>query len=541
MPNVKRVFTVDGQPFFPIAGQARNSSGYNDAESETAFKAVKLFNGNTLEIPVYWEQVEPEEGKFDFASVDGLLANARRSGIKLVLLWFATWKNGDMDYAPAWVKTNPKRFKRVVAPSGLDIWNLSTHCPENLQADKRAFVELCKYLKAKDSAERTVIAIQVQNEPGILGCDRDYGPEAQAVFDSPVPADIVARMKAIGKGRVYDLWQAAGSKASGTWPEMFGRAGGELMTAWSIATYIDKIAGAGKVVHDIPMYINVWLGEAEHWAIAGEDYPSGGGVTKVLDLYKWCTPHIDLIAPDIYIADSRGYEATCANYARDDNPLFVPESAPIGSNAWNVFRAVGEYNTIGYALFGIEHLVGSDGAVEPAHQPIVDSFRCIAAAIPLLLKYQGTDKIHAVIQEEQMDAMRLDLGDYLGWIVFGTGPAPRATKDWRHNPGPLSSVGTTDGSRSRGLVIQVSPKEFYLVGVNFRLFLRPKLSPELSRDATLANLPWLARQTRYVGVDEGHFNEQGEFIVDRRRNGDEHDTGLWVEADTGVVRAILCD
>jgi hypothetical protein len=541
MPNVKRVFTVNGQPFFPIAGQARNSSGYNDAESETAFKAVKLFNGNTLEIPVYWEQLEPEEGKFDFASVDGLLANARHSGIKLVLLWFATWKNGDMDYAPAWVKTNPKRFKRVVAPSGLDIWNLSTHCPENLEADKRAFVELCKHLKAKDSAEHTVIAIQVQNEPGILGCDRDYAPEAQAVFNSPVPADIVARMKAIGKGRVYDLWQAAGGKASGTWSEMFGWAGGELMTAWSIATYIDKIAGAGKAVHDIPMYINVWLGEAEHWAIAGEDYPSGGGVTKVLDLYKWCTPHIDLIAPDIYIADSRGYEATCANYARDDNPLFVPESAPIGTNTWNMFRAVGEYNAIGYALFGIEHLVGSDGAVEPARQPLVDSFRCIAAAIPLLLKYQGTGKIHTVIQEEQMDAMRLDLGDYLGWIMFGSGPAPHARKDWRHSPGPVPSVVPTEGSRSRGLMIQASPKEFYLVGVNFRLFLRPKLSPELSRDATLANLPWLARQTRYVSVDEGHFNEQGEFVVDRRRNGDEHDTGLWVEADTGVVRAILCD
>ena len=541
MPNIKRVFTVNGKPFFPIAGQARNSSGYNDAESETAFKAVKLFNGNTLEIPVYWEQIEPEEGRFDFASVDRLLAKARQHNVKLVLLWFASWKNGDMDYAPAWVKTNPKRFKRVIAPSGLDIWDLSTHCPENLQADKRAFVEFCRHVKAKDGAERTVIAIQVQNEPGTLGCDRDHSPEAQAAFNSAVPADIVAKMKATGKGRVYDLWQAAGGKASGTWPEMFGWAGGELMTAWSIATYIDKIAEAGKAVYDIPMYINVWLGEADPWAIAGEDYPSGGAVTKVLDLYKWCAPHIDLIAPDIYVADSQGYAVVCSNYARDDNPLFVPESAAIGANSWNVFRAVGEFNAIGYALFGIEHLVGNDGGVEPVRQPIVDSFRCIASAIPLLLKYQGAGKIHTVIQEEQMDAMRLDLGDYLGWIMFGSGPAPRVRKDWRHNPGRLPSVVPTEGSRSRGLVIQAGPKEFYLVGVNFRLFLRPKLAPELSRDATRANPPWLARQTHYVSVDEGHFDEQGGFVADRRRNGDEHDTGLWVEADTGVVRAILCD
>jgi len=37
--------------------QADNASGYNGNESETAFKATKLIHGNTLEIPVYWEQV----------------------------------------------------------------------------------------------------------------------------------------------------------------------------------------------------------------------------------------------------------------------------------------------------------------------------------------------------------------------------------------------------------------------------------------------------------------------------------------------------
>jgi beta-galactosidase GanA len=241
MVNVRRVFMVDGQPFFTLGGQARNSSGYNDCESERAFEAVKLLHGNTLEIPVYWQQVEPEEGQFDFASVDALLARARQYGIRLVLLWFGTWKNGCMQYAPTWVKANPGRFKRVTSPTGKDVWVLSTHCQANFEADRSAFSALCGHLKAKDSIERTVIALQIENEPGILGSDRDYGPEGQAAFESPVPAEFVARMKAAGRGRVYDLWQEAGGRDSGTWPELFGWAAGEFLSAWSIATYIDRL------------------------------------------------------------------------------------------------------------------------------------------------------------------------------------------------------------------------------------------------------------------------------------------------------------
>jgi beta-galactosidase GanA len=125
---------------------------------------VKLLHGNTLEIPVYWDKVEPKEDTFDFTAVDALIASARHNEIKLILLWFATWKNGNMDYAPAWVKTNPQHFKRVIAPTGKDVWNLSSHCPANLEADKKAFTALCKHLKAVDGTEQTVIALQIENE-----------------------------------------------------------------------------------------------------------------------------------------------------------------------------------------------------------------------------------------------------------------------------------------------------------------------------------------------------------------------------------------
>lgn len=534
MSPVQRVFQVDGKPFFSLGGQARNSSGYNDAESETAFRALKQLHGNTLEIPVYWEQVEPQEGQFDWTPVDALLASARRYGAKLVLLWFGTWKNGNMEYTPAWVKTDPQRFQRVVTPNGVGIWVLSSHCSATFEADRRAFSALCAHLHDHDT-ERTVIALQIENEPGTLGSDRDYSPLGQAAFESPVPQALVSAMQAAGQGRVYDLWQAAGGKTAGTWPEVFGPAGGELMTAWSIATYIDRLAEAGKAIHNIPMYINVWLGEGS-WRLPGGTYPSGGAVARVLDVYKWGAPHIDLIAPDIYIMDSRGYEAMCAAYARPDNPLFVPESAPGRSNTWLMFRAIGDYDAIGYHFFAIEHMLDPQGEVRPEMQSLVGSFRCVAAAIPLLLAYQGTGRVYAAVQEENQGEQYLDLDGYTGIVQFGEGSPIYVGKDWRHPNMARFAPSAMPEERGRGLVFQVGRHEFYVVGANMRLHLRPRVAPELSLDSAWAH----GEMAHYVAVDEGHFDADGQFVADRRRNGDETSRGIWVEPDVGVVHVVLC-
>jgi len=539
MGTPQRVFMVDGKPFFPLGGQSRNSSGYNQRESEAAFEAVKLLHGNTLEIPVYWEQIEPEEGRFDFASVDALLAGARRHGLKLILLWFGTWKNGDMDYTPAWVKTEPERFQRVETSTGREIWVLSAHCAETRAADKRAFVALCRRLKETDAQEHTVIGIQIENEPGILGSDRDYSGEAQQAFDSPAPPALVTKVAAAGRGAVYDEWKRNGARKAGSWFTLFGDRAGEFMTAWAIATYIDSLAEAGKAVLNVPMYINVWLA-AGGWQVAGE-YPSGGAIPATLDIYKWFTPHVDLIAPDIYVADSRGYEAMCQAYARADNPLFVPESGPGGANAWNMMRAIGEHNAIGYAFFAVEHVLDGAGGVAPAMQPIVDSVRAVAAAIPLLLQYQGTGKMHAVVQEENLRAQPFAFDGYHGLAEFGDASVSRPPKDWRHTHQNEWVEQGGAGERGRGLIVQTSRNEFYLVGAGYRLMLRPHQIAEHRLDASLASDMLRKCLAQYLLVDEGHFDADGRFVVDRRRNGDETNHGIWVAPDCGVVHVVLCD
>jgi beta-galactosidase GanA len=42
---------------------------------------------------VAWEQIEARQGKFDFSFVDTLLGQAREHRVRLILLWFGTWKN----------------------------------------------------------------------------------------------------------------------------------------------------------------------------------------------------------------------------------------------------------------------------------------------------------------------------------------------------------------------------------------------------------------------------------------------------------------
>jgi len=86
----KRLFSVGGKPFFLLGGQTHNSSAYNQEEMEKAWKALELLRANTVEAPVYWEQVEPVEGQYDFQPLDELLTGARDHGLKLVVLWFAT-------------------------------------------------------------------------------------------------------------------------------------------------------------------------------------------------------------------------------------------------------------------------------------------------------------------------------------------------------------------------------------------------------------------------------------------------------------------
>jgi hypothetical protein len=396
-----------------------------------------------------------------------------------------------------------------------------------------------KYLKRKDSAEQTVISIQVENEPGIVGTDRDYSPEGETVYKAPASAEFIAAMKKYGKGATWELWQRAGAKKTGTWAEVLGYApdAGHYMYVWHIAKYIDAVAEAGKAVYYLPMFTNLWT-PPKWWTLHGAQAIDYVEREILMDLYRWATPHLETIAPDIYTRESRDFEKQCDIHTRPDNPLFTTET----SGDQNMFRAIARFNAVGYHMAGIENIFDKDGNVYPATQHIANNIRCVASVIPLLLKYQGTGKIHLVHEEFGMDSFWLgDLEGYYGMVQFGP-PRMGAPSDWRHRKPPAPYGGYNPDNAGRGLIIQASKHEFYLTGFGWRLHLHPKLAPDKNRTILSPNnFVFEPTEVHYLSVDQGRFDDNGDFVTVLRRNGGQIDWGLWVEGDIGVVRVLLCD
>ncbi len=520
------IFKVDGKPFFPIGGESMNSTPASAEDLDVFWKALEILRGNTAELPLYWEQIEPEEGKYDFSMIDFLIQSARKRNIRLIFLWFATWKNGTMKYAPAWVKKDMSRFKRVISHDGFQLSVLSSHCRENFDADCKAFCAVMEHIRETDSEEGTVIGMQVENEPGIIGRSyRDHGPQAQKEFISPVPSKLMEVIINRPEGRLYPIWKKNGSKRHGSWKEIFGSEAAELFTAWSISKYIGGIAAAGKAIYNIPMFTNIWV-DNQGWDMAGLDYPCGGGTPKALDIWKCFAEGLDVVAPDLYAGNSGIYCNLCQAYSRSDNALFVPESDfRRGYNNWlNMFYAIGRYDAIGYFSFGIEHLLLRDGSVNPAYQNLAGSFNAVSSVLPLLIKYRGTGKIHCIVQEEQLIDQRLDLGSYKGLALFGYDRT-----DFRHRYPDIVQ------DRGCGLVVQTGENEFYVTGTGFTLSFRKKYTCTDYAESKLE------RCNNYLTVEEGYFDSNDEWVCTRARTGDESDSGIWVYPDVGAVRAVICD
>jgi hypothetical protein len=329
---------VDDAPFLMLGAQTHNSSAWPGMLPKV-WPAMEYMNVNTVEMPVYWEQFEPRQGQYDYTVIDALLAGARQHRLRLVLLWFGTWKNGSQHYMPEWMKLDPVRYPHMVNKNGRAVDSPSPYAAASLAADKTAFTAFMRHLKAVDP-QRTVIMVQVENEPGTWGSVRDYSPTAQTLFEAPVPPEVLAAM------------QVKSASPSPNWQEAFGPEAEVCFHAWSVAKYIGEIAAAGKAVYPLPLYANAALRDPIKPGAPGT-YESGGPTDNVLPIYKVAAPALDVLSPDIYMSDSTAYLKVLDLYHRDDNPLFVPETGSSAGVARFFFSALGR-EAIGFSPFGMD-------------------------------------------------------------------------------------------------------------------------------------------------------------------------------------------
>ena len=521
--NGHPVLMVKDRPMILIAGEVHNSDSSSPAYMEGIWNIAKELGMNTLLLPAPWDLIEPEEGSFDFSVPRALIDQARAREMHIVFLWFGSWKNAECMYAPAWVKQDLKRFPRAQIEKGknkagrqvsptipvkMPYTTLSYLGQETAQADARAFAAFLGFLKDYDEAEQTVVAVQVENETGLLGAAREVSDEADALFAAPVPADFAAYMRNHTDTMTEEIRAAVlAGKPEGSWQEVFGEAAEELFSAYHVARFVNTVAAAGKAVYPLPMAANCWLDKGGKPG----SYPTGGPVSKVHEVWDFCAPNIEVYCPDIYVPQ---FKAVCDEFTRRGGALFIPESATHSYCAPRLVYTLGHYHAMCYSPFGFDDIGKPFSAVQgflfgmDVSDPALktpQSFAEYAAfgqilreMMPMLAEAYGTDRLQAVSAETDP-------------AIPGPGGNPFAAIP------PTMSFGgfrlsvrfqSPMNPRNDGacLCLKISDSECWVVGSACGLTFT-------SADPAKPNLDLLQ-------VEEGRF-ENGAWISGRRLNGDE--------------------
>nr|WP_315255501.1 DUF5597 domain-containing protein [uncultured Duganella sp.] len=502
---------VDGAPFVILGGQAQNSSNYPLALNKV-WAAIRDMNANTLEIPVAWEQIEQVEGKFDFSYVDTLVAEARKNKVKLVLLWFGTWKNTGPSYTPEWVKFNNARFPRMVDKDGKITYCLSPQGEQTLKADQKAFVALMTHIKKIDEAQRTVIMVQVENEVGTYGYARDYAPKAEALFNQPVPQAVLDYKKS-----------PVPLAKTGTWKQVYGDYADEYFHAYSIASYIEEIAKAGRAVYNLPMFVNNSQRDSledpvKPWK---ENFASGGPTYDVIDIYRAAAPHIDFAGPDIYGPDWKKFNASLKHFQRKDNPLMVPEMSNAAEYVRYTYLVLGK-GAIGFSPFGIDYADYSNFPLghKAIDKTMVEPFGKIYAAFRPMerqwARWAFEGRTYGIAEGDDRQPQTVDMKGWKATISF---------REWQFGErGYFKNVkdvpAGTEIPNGGVSIAQISDNEFIIIGQRARV----KIDHADGKP------------TMWARVEEGRYDASGKWIMERNWNGDQTDYGLNLTGNPVVLK-----
>ena len=229
---------VDDAPYLMLGAQVHNSSDW-PAMFPKVWPTMEYLNVNTVEIPVYWEQLNHGRDSTTTRQSTRFSLRPAEHHIRLVLLRFGAWKNSSQRFMPEWMKLAPDRYPHMVDQNRRAVDSPSPYATRrSTRAD--AVHRIMRPLKTADP-QHTAIMVQVENETGAWAASAVLRPPPETLRRAD-QAEVLNAMQ-VKAARHPDSQEAFGPKPN-LLPRLVGRG------------RCPANRGRGKAVYPLPLYAN---------------------------------------------------------------------------------------------------------------------------------------------------------------------------------------------------------------------------------------------------------------------------------------------